>query len=46
MTTPNGHHQTVAFEGSELPADDQTQAVLELLALADAIESGQLDADG
>ena len=46
MTTHNGHHQVTAFEGEELPPDAETQALLELMALADGIEAGRLsDAD-
>ena len=42
MTTPNGHHQVDVFEGVELPPDAETQALLELMALADAVEAGRL----
>ena len=42
MTTPNGHHQVDVFEGVKLPPDAETQAPLELMALADAVEAGRL----
>ena len=46
MTTPNGHHQVDVFEGVELPPDAETQALLELMALADAVEVGRLTDEG
>ena len=46
MTTQNGHHQVAAFEGIELSPDAQSQALLELMALADDIEAGRLTEDG
>ena len=46
MTTSNGHHQAAAFEGEELPPDAQTQALLQLMALADDIEAGRLTDEG
>ena len=42
MTTPNGHHQVDVFEGVELPPDAESQALLELMALADDVEVGRL----
>ena len=44
MTSNNGHHQ--AFEGAELSPDTESQALLELMALADDVEAGRLTADG
>ncbi len=38
----NGHHLTSAFEGQELPTSDSVQALEELIALADAIQDGEL----
>ena len=46
MTTPNGHHQVDVFEGVELPPDAETQALLELMALADDVEAGRLTKEG
>ena len=46
MTTPNGHHQVDVFEGVELPPDAETQALLELMALADDVEAGRLTEEG
>ena len=45
MTTPNGHHQVDVFEGVELPTDAETQALLELMALADDVD-GPVDRGG
>ena len=44
MTTNNGHHN--AFEGAELMPDAESQALLELMALADEVEAGRLTEDG
>ena len=44
MTSNNGHHQ--AFEGVELSPDAESQALLELMALADDVEAGQLTEEG
>ena len=44
MTSNNGHHQ--AFEGAELAPDMESQALLDLMALADDIEAGRLTDDG
>ena len=41
MTSNNGHHQ--AFEGAELSPDMESQALLDLMALADDIEAGRLN---
>ena len=46
MTSQNGHHQVDAFEGTELPPDAETQALLELMALADDVEAGRLTDEG
>ena len=46
MTTPNGHHQVDVFEGVELPPDAESQALLELMALADDVEVGRLTDEG
>ena len=46
MTTNNGHHHASAFEGAELAPDAQSQALLELMALADEVEAGRLTEDG
>ena len=46
MTTHNGHQHASAFEGAELDPDAQSQALLDLLALADDIEAGRLSAEG
>ena len=40
MTSNNGHRQ--AFEGAELAPDMESQALLDLMALADDIEAGRL----
>ena len=44
MTSNNGHHN--AFEGVELSPDAESQALLELMALADDVEAGRLTDDG
>ena len=44
MTNSNGHHRT--FEGLELEPDAQSQALLNLMELADDIEAGRLTAAG
>ena len=46
MTSQNGHHQVAAFEGAELAPDAASQALLDLMALADDIEAGTLTGDG
>ena len=48
MTSNNGHgHVSIAtFEGEELELDAQSQALLDLFALADDIEAGTLTDDG
>ena len=46
MTTHNGHHQVDAFEGAELPPDAETQALLDLMTLADDVEAGTLTGEG
>ncbi len=46
MTPQNGHHQTTVFEGAELPPDAETQALLDLMSLADDIEAGRLPDEG
>ena len=46
MTTNNGHHHASAFEGEELAPDAETQALLELMALADDVEAGRLNDEG
>ena len=43
MTSNNGHHQT--FEGAELSPDAESQALLDLMALADDVEAGRLTDD-
>ena len=43
MTSNNGHHN--AFEGVELSPDAESQALLELMALADDVEAGRLTDD-
>ena len=45
MTTHNGQHSS-AFEGAELDPDAQSQALLDLIELADDIEAGRLTAEG
>ena len=45
MTTHNGHHAS-AFEGTELTPDKESQALLDLMALADDVEAGRLTDDG
>ena len=42
MTTHNGHQHVSAFEGEELAPDMESQALLDLMALADDIEAGRL----
>ena len=44
MTSNNGHGQ--AFEGAELAPDMESQALLDLMALADDIEAGRLTVEG
>ena len=46
MTSQNGHHQVAAFEGTELAPDPVSQALLDLMALADDVEAGTLTGDG
>ena len=46
MTTHNGHHQVTAFEGAELAPDAESQALLDLMALADDIDAGRLSEEG
>ncbi len=46
MTTPNGHQPVSAFEGEELAPDMESQALLDLMALADDIEAGRLTGEG
>ena len=46
MTTHNGHQPVSAFEGEELAPDAESQALLELMALADDIEAGRLTEEG
>ena len=46
MTTHNGHHHAAAFEGAELTPDMESQALLDLMGLADDIEAGRLTAEG
>ena len=46
MTTRNGHQHASAFEGDELEPDAQSQALLDLMALADDIEAGSLTDEG
>ena len=46
MTTHNGHQPVSAFEGEELAPDMESQALLDLMALADDIEAGKLTDDG
>ena len=42
MTTHNGHQHASAFEGEELTPDMESQALLDLMELADDIEAGRL----
>ena len=42
MTSSNGHHQVTAFEGEELAPDAESQALLELMALAEDVDAGRL----
>ena len=46
MTTHNGNQHISAFEGPELAPDVESQALLDLMALADDIEAGRLSAEG
>ena len=46
MTTHNGHQHVSAFEGAEIAPDAVSQALLDLMALADDIEAGRLSAEG
>ena len=46
MTTHNGHQHVSAFEGTELAPDAESQALLDLMVLADDIEAGRLTAEG
>lgn len=46
MTTHNGHHHTSSFEGAELAPDAASQAILDLMELADDVEAGRLTDDG
>ena len=46
MTMPNGHHQVDVFEGGGTAAGAETQALLELMALADDVEAGRLTEEG
>ena len=46
MTTHNGHNHVSAFEGTELAPDAASQALLDLMTLADDIEAGRLTAEG
>ena len=46
MTTYNGHQNVSAFEGEELAPDMESQALLDLMALADDIEAGRLTEEG
>ena len=46
MTTHNGHQHVSAFEGKDLAPDAESQALLDLLALADDIEAGKLTPEG
>ena len=46
MTTHNGHQHTSTFEGVELEPDTESQALLDLMALADDIEAGRLTDEG
>ena len=46
MTTHNGHQHASAFEGAELAPDAASQAILDLMELADDVEAGTLTGDG
>ena len=46
MTSSNGHQHVPAFEGEELDLDAQSQALLDLFALVDDIETGTLTDEG
>ena len=46
MTTHNGHQNVSDFEGAELAPDAESQALLNLMTLADDIEAGTLTDDG
>ena len=46
MTTSNGHQHVSAFEGTDLEPDAQSQALLDLMDLADDIEAGRLTDEG
>ena len=46
MTSNNEYQHVPAFEGEELELDAQSQALLDLFALADDIEAGRLTAEG
>ena len=46
MTSQNGHQHVSAFEGAELSPDAASQALLDLMALADDIEAGTLTGEG
>ena len=46
MTTHNGHQHASTFEGVELAPDPESQALLDLMALADDIEAGRLTDEG
>ena len=46
MTSHNGHQHISAFEGTELTPDAESQALLDLMALADDIEAGNLTTEG
>ena len=46
MTTHNGHQHVSAFEGAELAPDAESQALLDLMDLADDIEAGRLTNEG
>ena len=46
MTTHNGHQHVSAFEGAELTPDAESQALLDLMELADDIEDGRLTEEG
>ena len=42
MTSQNGRQQIAAFEGEELAPDAESQALLELMALAEDVDAGRL----
>ncbi len=46
MTSQNGHQHASAFEGAELAPDAASQALLDLMELADDVEAGTLTGDG